>query len=70
MFVVLDRKRFEPALPDVSAVSLVLQIASHMDCHHPLHPAREVAIAGPSQHQLALGENDLLAADLDVSGIV
>lgn len=56
MFVVLDRERLEPALPDVSAMGIMPEIAPNVRRHQPLHPPREVAVAvGPQDEVEVVG---------------
>src|ERR1035438_2510204 len=54
MLVLLDRKRLETPLPDVSAGMVVAMVSPHMRSQQPLHPAAQVAIAVRPQHQMKM----------------
>jgi hypothetical protein len=60
MVVRLDRKGFEPALPDVSTRSIMPQVAANMSGQQPVHPAAEVAIgAGPEDQVKVFGHQTI-----------
>jgi hypothetical protein len=48
VIVLLDRKGFEPALPNRTAAAVLSAVATDMGGHEPVHPVAEVAVAlGP-----------------------
>ena len=53
--VVLSWKRLKSSLPNVAAVTVVLQVSPHMRGHQPLHPARQVAVLVGPHHQMKMG---------------
>ena len=63
MLIFLDGKRFEPALPDVTAGSVTPKVAAHVRGHQPVHPAAYVAVPARPERQVevighqAIGKN-------------
>jgi hypothetical protein len=48
MPILFNRKRLEPALPNVTAAVMMLMIAPHMGIEHPVHPTTQITV--PAGH--------------------
>jgi hypothetical protein len=56
VIVLLDRKGFEPALPNMTATAVLFAVATDMGGHEPVHPVAEVAVAlGPDGQVKMIG---------------
>jgi hypothetical protein len=54
VFVLLDQKGLEPALPDVSAGMVMPLLAPDMGCQEPVHPAAQVPVLGRPEGQVEM----------------
>jgi len=52
MLVLLDRKCFESALPDMPAGMIVTQVAPYVGLEKPAHPAAKVAVTARPENQV------------------
>jgi hypothetical protein len=54
MFVILNRKRLESSLPDMSAPLVVAMVSTNMRRQQPLHPTAEITIAMRPEKQVKM----------------
>ena len=54
VLIFLDRKRFEPALPDVTAGPVTPQVAAHVRGHQPMHPAADIAVLARPEREVEM----------------
>jgi hypothetical protein len=52
MFILLNWKCLEPALPDVPARVIVTRVPTNMGREQPVHPAAQIAITAWPQNQV------------------
>jgi hypothetical protein len=61
VLVLLDGERLESPQPDVAAGSVVLQLATHMRRHQPMHPPAELAVVAGSDDQVEVVGHEAIA---------
>ena len=65
IFVILNRERLEPPLPDVPRGPVMAMVSVRVSCEQPLHPSSQVAILIGSQQQMEVVGHQAIAEKVD-----